>query len=76
MAKLNEFIKIKEAAKLIGVTPTTLRLWESKGKISSYRNPINNWRMYKREEIEQLLENIQPIRGVSGSFEEETTENR
>lgn len=76
MLKFDEFMKIKEAAKLIGVTPTTLRLWEARGKISSYRNPVNNWRMYKRDEIEALLKNIQPVKGANGSLEKETTENR
>ena len=30
-------IGIKEAAKLLGVTPKTLRLWEKQGKITSHR---------------------------------------
>ena len=70
MAKFNEFIRIAEAAKMIGITPTTLRTWERKGKIASYRNPINNWRMYKSDEIEKLMERIQPTKEFNGTCEE------
>ncbi|HNL08374.1 MAG TPA: helix-turn-helix domain-containing protein [Chitinophagales bacterium] len=30
-------ISIQEAAKLLGVTPKTLRLWEQAGKINAYK---------------------------------------
>ncbi len=37
---------IKEAARLLGVEPSTLRYWEEIGLISSTRNPASNYRMY------------------------------
>ncbi len=70
MLKFNEFLKIKEAAAFIGVTPSTLRNWEKDGKISSYRNPVNNWRLYNKEELVKLLDNIKPIKGNIGTLEE------
>lgn len=37
-------INIKEASKLLGVTPKTIRLWEQEGKISSVRTEGNHRR--------------------------------
>lgn len=34
-------ITIQEAAKTLGVTPKTLRLWEKEGKIKSYLEQLN-----------------------------------
>ena len=50
----NELIKISDAAKIIGVTPKTLRLWEKEGKIKSIRT-FGKHRRYKLLEIKQLL---------------------
>jgi MerR family transcriptional regulator, copper efflux regulator len=60
MLKIIDYLKIKEAAKLIGVTPNTLRNWEKEKKIMVYRNPQNSYRLYKKEDLEQLLNNIKP----------------
>jgi len=53
------YFTINEAAKLLGVTPLTLRNWDKKGKLKALRNPINNYRIYKYEEIELLLRRIE-----------------
>lgn len=58
MLKMRDYLKIKEAAKLIGVTPNTLRNWEQAKKIVVYRNPQNSYRLYRKEDLEQLLNNI------------------
>lgn len=50
-----KFLTVKEVAKLMGVTPLTVRNWDLKGKLAAYRNPINNYRLYKIEEVEALL---------------------
>lgn len=53
-----EFLTIKQAAKLLGVTPLTLRNWDNSGKFTASRHPINNYRVYKRAEVEMLLEDL------------------
>lgn len=58
MKKFNEYMMIEEAANFLGVTMNTLRAWEAKGKIKPYRNPINGFRMYKEEELQELLEKL------------------
>lgn len=51
-------MRIKEAATFVGVTPNTLRNWEKEQKIKVHRNPQNSYRLYKKEDLEQLLEKI------------------
>ena len=50
---MEELIKIKDAAKLLGVTPKTLRIWEKQGKIKPIRT-IGKHRRYKLSEIKIL----------------------
>ena len=55
---LKKFITVKEAAKLLGVTPLTLRNWDKNGKLAAGRHPFNNYRVYERKDIEALLTEI------------------
>jgi phage antirepressor YoqD-like protein len=61
MQKIIDYLKIKDAADFLGVTPNTLRNWEREKKITVYRNPQNAYRLYKQEDLEQLLGNIKPV---------------
>jgi len=54
-----KYLTIKEAAEILGVTPLTLRNWDKSGKFSPARHPISNYRIYKREEIEELIKEIE-----------------
>ena len=54
-----KYLTIKEVAKVLGVTPLTLRNWDKAGKLKACRNPINNYRVYKPEEIELFLRKIE-----------------
>lgn len=53
-----KYLTVKEAAKLLGVSPLTLRNWDKSGKLKAIRHPINNYRLYPREQIEFLLRKI------------------
>jgi MerR family transcriptional regulator, copper efflux regulator len=52
----NRFLKVSEAAKLLGVAPNTLRNWSESGKVQEYRHPLNNYRLYKKSELDELSE--------------------
>lgn len=58
MIRLTEYLKIKDAAAFLGVSSNTLRNWEKGKKITVYRNPQNSYRLYRKEDLEQLLNNI------------------
>ncbi|MFH1657060.1 MAG: MerR family DNA-binding transcriptional regulator [bacterium] len=57
-----KYLTIKEVAKLLGVTTLTLRNWDNSGKLKAYRNPLNNYRVYKPEEIEIFTRRIESKR--------------
>jgi len=65
MKKIQDYLQIKEAAELLGVTAATLRNWERAGKLISHRHPINQYRLYKREDLEELLINIRDSKPAS-----------
>lgn len=53
-----EFLTIKEAAAAIGVSALTLRNWDNSGKFTASRHPINNYRVYKKAEVDMLIEDM------------------
>ena len=53
------YLTIKEAAQMLGVTPLTLRNWDKKGLLTAYRNPINNYRVYRPDQVELLLRRVE-----------------
>ena len=54
-----KYISIKEAAGILGVTPLTLRNWDKKGMLTAYRNPINNYRVYRVDQVQMFLRRIE-----------------
>ncbi len=50
-----KYITIKQAAKILGVTTLTLRNWDNSGKFPAGRHPISNYRVYRVEDIEELM---------------------
>lgn len=62
MLKLDEFMRINEAADYLGVCRNTLRNWCREGKIPEYRHLVNNYRLFKVSDLERLLVAIdQPV---------------
>lgn len=59
MLRLDEFLTVKEAAEFLGVSPNTIRNWGREAKIPEHRHPINNYRLYRREDLECLLKPLQ-----------------
>lgn len=58
MSKKVEYLTVKDASKILGVTPVTLRRWDNAGKLKAKRHPINNYRIYDPVEIETLRKSI------------------
>lgn len=53
-----KLISIKDAAKILGVSTLTLRNWDKNGKLPALRHPMNNYRVYNRVTIDNLIENM------------------
>jgi excisionase family DNA binding protein len=59
---MQKYITIKNAAKLLHVTPLTLRNWDKSGKLQAYRHPANNYRIYRLDQIEAFLRQLEGSR--------------
>ncbi len=54
-----KYITIKEAAYILGVSPLTLRNWDKNGKFPAQRHPMNNYRVYKAENLLKIIDDIE-----------------
>lgn len=66
--ELPKLISIKKASEILGVTPLTLRNWDRDGKLKALRHPMNNYRVYKRQDIEKLLLSINENSGRKTTY--------
>jgi excisionase family DNA binding protein len=76
MPKLDEFVTIKQAAKMLGVATNTLRNWHAAAKIPVYRNPISRYRLFKKTDLEQLLLQIEKSGTYPTGWKRDTPRNR
>lgn len=49
------YYSISEAADVLGKSKETLRRWDREGKLNAVREPMSNYRVYKKEDINSLL---------------------
>lgn len=63
----NIYITIKQASKILGVSPLTLRNWDKNGKLKARRHPMNNYRVYKIEDLEKVIQEIEVGAGLRKS---------
>jgi DNA-binding transcriptional MerR regulator len=52
------YLKILEASEFLGVTAQTLRNWDNAGKLNPTATRMNNYRMYKKADLEKLLKRV------------------
>ncbi|MEI6843621.1 MAG: helix-turn-helix domain-containing protein [bacterium] len=67
----NLYITIRQASKILGVSPLTLRNWDKNGKLKAHRHPMNNYRVYKIEDLEQVIQEIEIGSGLRKSPKKE-----
>jgi len=60
---IQDYLTVREAAKVLGVSPSTLRVWDRAGKLKATRNPMNRYRLYRREDLEDFLRQIAEGKG-------------
>lgn len=59
MDKLSDYLRISEAADYLGVSPNTLRNWVNAGKVAAIRHPVNDYRLFQREDLDALLKQVE-----------------
>lgn len=55
---MKNYLTLTEASELIGKSKETLRRWDREGKLVAVREPISNYRVYKRQDVETLFANM------------------
>src|SRR5215468_11929073 len=60
----NDYLKIGDVARLVGISPTMIRTWESLGLARPRRTP-SKYRLYGRADV-QLLKRANFLRKVRG----------
>ena len=56
--KVSDYVKIAEAAEILGVCQGTLRTWAEAGKVPMHRNPANGYRLFRRSDLEKFLQKV------------------
>jgi len=54
--KLPELLSITEIARMLGVSTMTLRRWDTKGILKSFRPTPSSQRRYRRSDVTKFLE--------------------
>ena len=52
---MNKYLTLSEASELLGKSKETLRRWDREGKLSAVREPMSNYRVYRKEQVELLF---------------------
>jgi excisionase family DNA binding protein len=56
---IGNFLTVRDVSKMLGVTPLTLRNWDKAGKLVAVRHPMSNYRIYKRDDIEKFVHELE-----------------
>jgi len=66
---INEFLSLAETAELLGKNKETLRRWDREGKLVAIREPLSNYRFYRRADVERLFEGfMHEHENIEGNF--------
>lgn len=57
---MSEYLTLAEASKLIGKSKETLRRWDREGRLSAVREPMSNYRVYKKSQLLTLFSDFVP----------------
>jgi excisionase family DNA binding protein len=52
--KDSEYLLVNETAERLQVAPNTVRAWAAAGKLREYRHPVNNYRLFRKADVEKL----------------------
>ena len=52
---MKEYLSLSEAAEIIGKSKETLRRYDRDGQLSAVREPVSNYRVYRRQDIQLFM---------------------
>lgn len=55
---MEEYLSLSETAELLGKSKETLRRWDRDGKLTAFREPMSNYRVYRKSDIQTLFDDF------------------
>lgn len=52
---MKEYLSLAETAEIIGKSKETLRRWDNEGILNAVREPVSNYRVYRKDDVQTLL---------------------
>jgi DNA (cytosine-5)-methyltransferase 1 len=52
---MNDYLSLAETAEIIGKSKETLRRWDNEGILVAVREPVSNYRVYKKSDIQTFM---------------------
>lgn len=52
---MKEYLSLAETAELVGKSKETLRRWDKEGILTAFREPVSNYRVYKKSDVQKLM---------------------
>ena len=52
---IKDYYSLSEVAEVLGKSKETLRRWDRDGKLDAVREPVSNYRVYRKEDINSLI---------------------
>lgn len=52
---MNEYMTLSETSEYIGKSKETLRRWDKEGKLTAVREPMSNYRVYRKSDVDALF---------------------
>lgn len=57
---MEEYLSLSETADIVGKSKETLRRWDREGILNAVREPVSNYRVYKKSDVQTLLGTLFP----------------
>lgn len=57
---MKEYLSLSETADIVGKSKETLRRWDREGILNAVREPVSNYRVYKKSDVQTLLGSLFP----------------
>lgn len=61
-----KYLTIKEASNFLKISAATLRNWDKKRILCPYRHPVNNYRLYRLDQLENFRRKIENAKNRQG----------
>ena len=69
-----DVLSLYEVSQLLGKSKETLRRWDNSGKLTAFREPMSNYRYYKRSQLE-IFDELKDMSPNTISFSQEIIPN-